>query len=85
MTREEARKMTLEQFLYYMGDDENFQVCFEGDDWDDCMEFTKDSKFLIPFKECRVACMGAEFDSVDHPTIRISIDDKGMRYGYEDT
>ena len=78
MTREEARPMTLDTFLNYMGDEETFQVCFEGDEWDDFVEFTKDSKFLKPFMKYRVDCMGAEFDSVEHPTIRISLAEKEM-------
>lgn len=80
MTREEAMSMTLDTFLNYMGDEETFQICFEGDEWDDFVEFTKDSKFLKPFLKTRVACMGAELDSAEHPTIRISLDDKGMKY-----
>lgn len=84
MTREEARGMTLKQFLHYMGEGEFFQLCFEGDEWDDFVKLTKECKLLIPFMECRVDCMGASFDDEEQPIIRISIDDRGMRYGYDD-
>lgn len=81
MTREEARRLHLKEFLYYMSEDEPFQVCFEGDEWDDFVELTKESKLLKPFMHCRVDCMGATL-AVDEkrPVIRISIDDSNMVY-----
>lgn len=83
MTREEARPITLYEFIHYMSDDEPFQICFKDDEWDDFVELTSASKLLRPFVDCRIDCMGATL-SVDgkRPVIRISIDEKGM-LGYE--
>lgn len=81
MTREEARGMTLQQFLYYVDEQDVIQVCFEGDGWENYAEVKKDSRFLKPFMHCRIACMGPEFlDNRDTPTIRISLDDSNMVY-----
>ena len=41
MTREEARNITLRQFLYYMDDQDVFQLNFTGDEWDDYVELTR--------------------------------------------
>ena len=81
MTREEARGITLWQLLYYMDEQDIFQVCFEGDGWDDYVELTRESRLLKPFMKCRIECMGAEFlECEQRPVIRISLDDKGMNY-----
>lgn len=81
MTREEARGMTLKQFLYYVDDQDVFQVCFEGDGWEKYVEVDRNSKLLKPFLCCRIACMGPEYlDDGNSPTIRISLDDSNMVY-----
>ena len=81
MTREETRQIKLETFLYYLTEDEPFQLCFEGDEWDDYVELKRDSPFLKPFLACRIDCMGSELmDNGNEPTIRISIDDSNMVY-----
>ena len=81
MKREEARCITLEQFLYYVDDGDVIQVCFEGEEWENYIELTKSSKFLKPFLKFRVACMGPEvMDNGNQPTIRISLDDSNMDY-----
>ena len=81
MTREEARSITVKQFLSYMGETEFIQVCFKSKEWDDYVELKSDSTFLKPFLACRIDCMGSEFmDNGNEPTIRISIDDSNMVY-----
>lgn len=78
---ENGRNMTLKQFIDYMNDDEAFQVCTTDDEWENYIEVTKDSKFLKPFMNCRISCMGAEIlDDGNNPTIRICLDDSGMVY-----
>ena len=79
MTREEARGITLRQFLYYMDEQDIIQVCFKDDGWDEFVELTGQSKLLIPFMNCRIDCMGAEkLEDEDGVAIRISLDIKGM-------
>lgn len=81
MTREEARRITVKQFLSYMSETEFIQVCFKSQEWDDYVELKRDSPFLKPFLACRIDCMGSEFmDNGNEPTIRISIDDSNMVY-----
>lgn len=81
MTREEARRITVKQFLSYMSETEVIQVCFKTDEWDNYVELTRNSILLKPFLGCRIDCMGAEFmDSRNDPIIRISIDDSNMVY-----
>ena len=81
MTREEARRITLKQFLYYMSDDEVIQVGFKSEEWDKYVELKQNSPFLKPFLACRIDCMGSEFmDNGNEPAIRISIDDSNMVY-----
>jgi len=79
MTREEARRITLYEFIRYMSDDEPFQICFKDDEWDEFVELTRTSKLLRPFIDCRIDCMGATL-AVDEkrPVIRISIDGSNM-------
>lgn len=69
MTREEARNITLRQFLYYMDDQDVFQLNFTGDEWDDYVELTRRSMLLKPFKDCRIDCLG-----VEGGTIRICVE-----------
>ena len=69
MTREEARNITLRQFLYYMDDQDVFQVTFTGDEWDDYVELTRRSILLKPFMDCRIVCLG-----VEDGTIRLCIE-----------
>lgn len=79
MTREEARNITLEQFLCYVDDGDVIQVCFEGDEWENYVELTRSSKFLKPFMKFRIACMGPEvMDNRNQPTIRISLDGRSL-------
>ena len=81
MTREEARRITLKQFLNYMDEGEIVQVCFKTQEWSDYTEFNRSSIFLKPFLDCRIDCMGAELtDNGNEPTIRICIDDTNMVY-----
>lgn len=69
-------KITFQQLLHYMDEEDVFQLCFEGDGWENYVEITKESKLLKPFLNCRVVCMGAEIlDNGNQPTIRISLDD----------
>lgn len=81
MTREEARRITVKQFLSYMSETKVIQVCFKNDEWDKYVELTRNSPFLKPFLACRIDCMGSEFmNNGNEPTIRISIDDSNMVY-----
>lgn len=81
MKPEEARCLTLYTFLHYMDDDEVFQVCFEGDEWENYTELKSGSILLRPFIDCRITCMGAEtMDNGKGPAIRICLDEKGMHY-----
>ena len=81
MTREEARRLHLNEFLYYMIEDEKLQICFKGNEWDDFVELTKESKLLKPFMHCRVDCIGATLaEDEERPVIIISIDDSNMVY-----
>lgn len=69
MTREEARNITLRQFLYYMDDQDVFQLNFTDDEWDDYVELTRRSILLKHFMDCRIDCLG-----VEGGTIRICIE-----------
>lgn len=81
MTREEARRITLKQFLSYVSETEFIQACFKSKEWDDYVELKRDSPFLKPFLPCEIDCMGSEFmRNGNKPTIRISIDDSNMVY-----
>ena len=81
MTREEARRITLKQFLYYVDEGDIIQVCFKTEEWDNYTECNRSSVLLKPFMDCRIDCMGAEYMRNDNsPTIRICIDDTNMVY-----
>lgn len=72
-----AKKITLEQFLAYVDDEQEIQVCFTGDDWEDYVSLSTTSKMIIPFLNCEVEYIGIEEPLCGTcPVFRISISER---------